>query len=175
MKTNEKDNPPTNLWNDEAIEKLKELATKEITCLFTTNLGELPLTARPMATQQVDDQGNLWFLSRDDSDKNSEIQGDNRVQLFYSNKGNAEFLSVYGRASISKDRQKIEELWTPIAKAWFEDGKDDTAISVIKVIPEDVYYWDTKYNKVITLMKIAASAVTGKNMDDGLEGKLNVQ
>lgn len=122
----------------------------------------------------ADDEGNLWFFSDKDSTKNHDIQVDNRVQLFYANKSSSEYLSVYGTAEISHDRQKIEELWTPIVKAWFTEGKDDPSISVIKVTPSDVYYWDTKHNKLVSLIKIAAAVVIGKTMDDGVEGTLDI-
>jgi general stress protein 26 len=65
-------------------------------------------------------------------------------------------------------------MWSSIAKAWFTEGKDDPAISLVKVTPEEGYYWDTKNNKMISLIKIAAAVVTGKTMDGGIEGKLNV-
>jgi hypothetical protein len=42
------------------------------------------------------------------------------------------------------------------------------------VKPESTVYRDTKNNKMIQLIKMAASLVTGKTMDDGVEGKLRV-
>jgi len=163
-----------NLISAEAIDKIKKVAMDADIALFTTNLSKLPLATRPMGTLDVDDEGNLWFLSKNDSDKNHDISHDNQVQLFYSNKGSAEYLSIYGRAQILTDRTKIEEYWTPLAKAWFKEGKDDPTITLLKVTPEDAYYWDTKENKLITLVKIAFSAVTGSNVDGGIEGKIKV-
>jgi len=163
-----------NLISAEAIDKIKKIAMDADIALFTTNLSKLPLATRPMGTLDVDDEGNLWFLSKNDSDKNHDISHDNQVQLFYSNKGSAEYLSIYGRAQILTDHTKIEEYWTPLAKAWFKEGKDDPTITLLKVTPEDAYYWDTKENKLITLVKIAFSAVTGSNVDGGIEGKLKV-
>jgi general stress protein 26 len=108
-----------NLTHQEAIDKFREIVKHESVCLFTTRLTEVPLTTRPMSVKKVCDQGNFWFLSPTDSDKNQEIANDSRVQLFISNTSNYEFLSVYGTATISRDREKIEEFWSDIAKAWF--------------------------------------------------------
>ncbi len=163
-----------NLTNQEAIDKFKELVKHENTCLFTTCLTEVPLTTRPMAIQEVCDQGNFWFLSAVDSDKNKEIIDDSRVQLFISNTSNYEFLSVYGKASISSDREKIDKYWSDIAKAWFHEGKDDPRITVIKVTPEDGFYWDTKDGKLVSLIKIVASAAIGKTLVEGVEGNISV-
>ncbi|HRH47845.1 MAG TPA: pyridoxamine 5'-phosphate oxidase family protein [Panacibacter sp.] len=163
-----------NLTNTEAVEKIKELANTADICMFTTALTTLPLTSRPMSTQTVDDEGNLWFLSKKSSEKNAEIKKDNRVQLFYASKGSAEYLSVYGEATILTDKNKAKELWTPIAKAWFSEGVDDPELSIIKVTPLDSYYWDTKNSKMVSLIKIAAAAISGKKIDDGVEGKIKV-
>jgi len=89
-----------------------------------------------MATQEVDEEGNIWFMSDRSSDKNKEIDKDNKVQLFYSHTGNYEYLSIFGRAEIVNDRSKIEELWSPMAKTWFKEGKEDPNISLIKVTPK---------------------------------------
>jgi general stress protein 26 len=128
-----------------------------------------------MATQEVDEEGNIWFMSDRSSDKNKEIDKDNKVQLFYSHTGNYEYLSIFGRAEIVNDRSKIEELWSPMAKTWFKEGKEDPNISLIKVTPEDAYYWDTKNNKMVSLIKFAMGAmgITPKN-DGDVEGRLKV-
>ncbi len=128
-----------------------------------------------MSTQKVDDQGNIWFLSSIKSDKNVEIKENDAVQLFYSNPSNYEFLSVFGNASIFTDRNMIYEMWTPFANAWFKDGKDDSDISLIKVTPESAYYWDTKNNKMISMIKMLASVFSGSPPDDGVKGTLKIK
>ena len=164
-----------NLTQQEAIDKFKELIKHEPTCLFTTQLTQVPLTTRPMSVQQVCDQGNFWFLSSSESDKNMEITIDDRVQLFFLNVSDYEFLSVYGKATITRDKQKIDELWNDIAKAWFEDGKEDPRVTVIKVTPEEGFYWDTKSGKLVSMIKILSSAVSGKTLEEGVEGTIRVK
>jgi general stress protein 26 len=164
-----------NLTADKAIEKIREIAEDANICMFVTNLKKIPLDARPMATQEVDDDGNIWFMSSKSSNKHIDIKQDDRVQLFYSHTGNYEYLSIFGKASIVNDRNKIEELWTPMAKTWFEQGKDDPDIELIRVTPEDAYYWDTKNNKMVSLIKFAMGSVGISPKDDGgFEGRLNL-
>lgn len=172
MKTNKGE--VDNLSGQEAIDKFKELVKHNPMCLFVTNLSEIPLQARPMTTQKVCDQGNFWFLSARDSNKNDDIRNGSDVQLFFANSGDSEYLSVYGEAAIIQDRNKIDELWTPVAKAWFTEGKDDPRITVIKVTPKDAHYWDTKSGKMISLLTIAAAAITGETKDNGIEGELSL-
>lgn len=169
-----KSNTIEDLDHKESIKKIKELVDHTSICLFTTNFSDTPLQTRPMATQEVDDEGNFWFLSDEDSNKNLQISEDSRVQLFYSNPSKYEFMTVYGHAMISEDRSKIEKLWNPLAKAWFKGGKDDPFLTVIQVIPDEAYYWDTKNSKMVSLLKILTSVMSGKTMDDGIEGKLKI-
>lgn len=160
---------------NESIAKLKELAEGIDICMFCTQLEKLPISARPMSCNEVDDHGDMWFISNAKSNKNFEIKQDDKVQLFFSKIGDSQYLSVFGHASIYTDKSQIEQHWTPIAKAWFEEGKDDPDVSVIKVTPSDAYYWDTKDGKAIAFLKWGIKALTGANIDDGgVEGKINV-
>lgn len=163
-----------NLNNQEAVQKLKEIAEKVDVCMFCTNLEERPIASSPMSTQEVDEKGNIWFLSADNSYRNDNIRDNNEVQLFYSLPTDYTFMSVYGKAYIYQDRETIDEYWEPIAKAWFTDGKYDPNVSVIRVEPKDIYYWDTKSNKIVSFFKFAVSAITGTPSDNGIEGKLDV-
>ena len=164
-----------NLQGNEAIEKIKELSGKASSCFFCTIVaGEKPFSTRPMAVQQVDEEGSLWFLSANDSHKNSEIAANPLVQLLFQGASYSDFLQITGLASITEDREKIKELWNPFLKVWFTEGEDDPRISVIKVDPLEGYYWDTKHNKAVVLAKRLAGAVMGKTLDDSIEGNLSV-
>ncbi|AZA54907.1 pyridoxamine 5'-phosphate oxidase family protein [Chryseobacterium sp. G0201] len=161
-----------NLTHLEAIKKIKELSESAKICMFCTELETLPINSRPMGLQETDDEGNLWFISSDDSNKNFEIKEDRRVQLFFMNNGDYQYLSVFGKATVYKDKTTIEDKWSPMANAWFEEGKDDPKVSIIRVEPTETYYWDTKVGKLVSLFSFVAAAVTGKTTDnsDGVEG-----
>jgi general stress protein 26 len=162
------------LISTEAIAKIKEMAEDIKTCMFFTELSVRPVPTRPMSVQEVDDQGNLWFLSSKSSNKNVEIKHDNEVQLVFAKNSDSHFLSIFGTAVIYTDRSHVEDVWTPIAKTWFEEGKNDPEATVIKVTPQDAYYWDTKDGKLVSLLKMAAGAITGNVDDGGVEGRLKV-
>lgn len=163
------------LNHEEAIDKLKELVEQINVCLFCTDLKtDDGATCRPMSAINVCDQGNIWFFSEKDSDKNKAINTDKNVQLFFSHPGKSSYLVVNGEAAIILDKEKIEELWTPVAKIWFKEGKDDPNISIIKVTPTTAYYWDTDGNKMINFLKMVASVVTGKNLLNSKEGTITV-
>lgn len=153
-----------------AVTKIKELVNKASICFFCTRLGNQPFATRPMSVQEVDEHGALWFLSAADSHKNAEIEQDPMVQLLFQGSAYSDFLSLYGTAHISKDPQKIKDLWHPILKTWFTEGIDDPRITVIQVVPQDGYYWDTKHNQAIAFAKRLVGAALGKTLDDSIEG-----
>lgn len=165
-----------NLHTQEAVKKLKELSESARTCMFCTELSTLPNNARPMSLQECDQEGNLWFISSSDSNKNFEIKDDNRVQLYFMNNGSSEYLSIFGKAHIYTDKNTIEDKWSSFANAWFEEGKDDPKVTIIRVTPDETYYWDTKAGKFVSMVTFIASAVTGIKTDnsDGVEGNLTV-
>ena len=157
----------------DAVTKTKELVEKAQTCFFcTASQAEGSTGARPMSVQQVDEAGNLWFLSADDSHKNEELTQNSAVTLYFQGSAHSDFLMLTGVGSIWPDREKIKELWEPIVKTWFTEGIDDPRITVIKIAPSQGYYWDTKHGKAVAGAKMLISAAIGKTLDDSIEGKL---
>ena len=156
-----------------AVEKISELAEKASTCFFCTATGQgKPFETRPMSVQDVDDQGNIWFLSADDSNLNAEINADENVQLLFQGSAHSDFLAINGKATITRDKQKIDEFWSPLLKTWYTQGKDDPRITVIEVKTESGYYWDNKHGKAVALAKMMIGALVGKTIDDSIEGNL---
>jgi general stress protein 26 len=165
----------TSLSDEKAIEKLQDLVDDINICLFCTNLkNDNIATCRPMSPQKVDNQGNLWFFSDATSEKNREIEEDNTVQLFFSSPSKNSYLVINGTAEIIRDRQKTEELWSPIVKTWFKEGKNDPNISILKVRTDSAYFWDTEGNRMWNFFKMIASAAIGANLVDSSQGSLNV-
>ena len=128
-----------------------------------------------MNVRQVDDAGHLWFLSADDSHKNLELETDPTVSLFFQGTEHSDFLHLRGRASVSRNRAKLEELWEPILKTWFTGGIDDPRITVIEVTPTSGYYWDNKHGNMVAGAKMLIGAAVGKTLDDSIEGRVSIQ
>jgi len=161
------------LYSQEALEKLKELAESIDFAMMATDLSQPPFHIIPMSTKKVDKEGSIWFLSNRNSTHNRHIEEEERVLLTYSDKGNMEFLSVYGQALIKNDKTIIKELYGSGDDAWF-DGVEDPNITAIQVRPSEAHYWDTKDGKLISLFKMAIGSVTGNEPDLGEEGKLKL-
>ena len=161
------------LQSDMAIEKIKDIVAKSKSCFFCTS-PNFESHTRPMSVQQVDDEGNLWFLSADDSHKNHELSIYPFVKLYFQGSQHSDFLCLDGIATISRDKKKIKELWEFVIGTWFTEGIDDPRITVIKVTPIDGYYWDTKHGNAIAGFKMMFGAMIHKTLDDSVEGKLRM-
>jgi general stress protein 26 len=95
-----------------------------------------------------------------------EIAEDQRVGVTFVDSGAETYVSVAGHARITNNRAQIAEFWNPFYKAWF-DGPDDPTIRVVEITPESAEYWVTKGGKIVSLVSMLASAVTGKNLEAG--------
>lgn len=172
---NQQEEHRADLSGNAAIDKIKQLIEETKSCFFCTEVATVGTThARPMGVRKVDDAGNLWFLSSDDSHKNEELLHDPRVRLYFQGSSRSDFLELSGMASVSKDEERIHELWDPTLKTWFTGGVNDPRITVIRVAPTEGYYWDTKHGSAVAGVKMLIGAMLGKTLDDSMEGRLRV-
>ncbi|MGZ8537858.1 MAG: pyridoxamine 5'-phosphate oxidase family protein [Flavisolibacter sp.] len=162
-----------NLQNKEAKEKFKKLVNDIKVCMFITNNPESDHT-RPMFTIEVEEDDSLWFFTDSRSLKVEEVKGDKNVHLVYAHPGKESYLDVWGSATINTDKKNIKDKWTPMMKAWFHHGVDDPNLCLLKVKPQNVYYWDAQHGKMISILKMVVAAVTGKNIVEDVQGKLSV-
>lgn len=158
---------------EESIAKLKELLEGIDFAMLTTIAGG-KFRSRPMSTQEVDENGDLWFFTSDETHKVEEIEADNRVGVAYSKPNDNTYVSVFGRAEVSKDRAKIEELWSPILKAWFPKGLDDPSLCLLKITIEEAEYWDSPNSTLVQFAGFVKALVTGQQADGGEYGRINM-
>lgn len=164
-----------NLKHDEAIQKLREIIDKIDVGMLATYPQDSPYVhAVPMSRQEVDEEGNVWFLFSAESDSFRHLQVNARVSLLYADVQAYTFLSLNGQATVSTDPVRIDRYWNKMVEGWFEKGREDPNIRVLKIVPIDAHYWDTKSNKLVTFLKVAANAVTGGKADVGRQGDLDV-
>lgn len=130
--------------------------------MFTTFDAQHVLTSRPLTTQQIDNEGNLWFFSSDEAAFMLDLPDNPGVNISYSDPQRNLYLSISGRAYVLKDRAKARELWNAAARSWFPKGVDDPHLTLIRVRIESAEYWDAGSTKMKQLVQIAKSAITGR-------------
>lgn len=163
-----------NLNNSEAIKKLIELIDKIDIGMVITRSKADGLHIIPLSRQEVDENGTIWMLISAESNTHQNLLENDQIDIAYSDIGNYNFLSVSGKGIVSRDQARIDKYWNKMMDAWFEKGKDDPHIRILKVETSDAHYWDNKSNKLVTFFKVATSAITGAKMDIGREGTLDL-
>ena len=151
------------------VQKVWKLANDIRECMFITWDGERQ-RARPMAAHVEQDQHAIYFLTDEHSAKNWQIENFPIVTLAFSDKGNHDYVSITGRATVSNDRAKIKDLWSAWAKAWW-DSPEDPAIRVIKMVPRDAEFWDSP-GRIVTNISMLAAALTGRKPQIGENAKV---
>jgi general stress protein 26 len=163
------------LIGEDAVRKIRSFIESTPGCFFcTSDANGGAGDARPMTALQVDEMGNLWFISASDSLKNLELAADPSATLYFQGSAHAEFMHLEGIATVTRDSLKLKELWSFTMKTWFTEGEDDPRITLIKFAPTYGYYWDTKHGKALASVKMLIGAVIGKTMDDSIEGRLDL-
>jgi len=157
-----------------AIEKLNELIKDIRIAMLTTVDHDGTLRSRPMGTQQIDADGILWFFTSAASHKVDEMQDHHEVNASYADDGDNRYVSIAGTATISRDRQKIHELWSPMHKAWFPDGPDDPDIALIRVDVHSAEYWDAPSSAMVHVVGFVKAVATGRRYEPGENEKLDL-
>lgn len=106
------------------IEKLYEQIEDIEIAMLTTRRSDGHMSSRPMATQKRAAGADLWFVASDGTGKLREIEFDPHVNLAYYKDRTREWVSVSGIAAISRDRNKIRELYAADWKIWFPEEGD---------------------------------------------------
>jgi general stress protein 26 len=97
--------------------------------------------ARPMTAQLDGDRGPIWFFTAKDNGIVRKLgQGDRAIATFTS-KGHDLFATVHGSLSVDNDRRVIDKLWNRWIAAWYEGGKDDPKLVLLRFDAERAEIW----------------------------------
>jgi general stress protein 26 len=98
--------------------------------------------ARPMTAQFEDDHGPIWFFTAKDTALVHELNGgDHRAIATFTAKGHDLFAAVHGTLTIDNDRATIDRLWNRFVAAWYEGGKDDPKLALLRLDCERAEIW----------------------------------
>lgn len=127
--------------HDEKLGKIWHLIKSAHSALLVTVAQDGTLDSRPMGCIQHEFDGTIWFLTFAASSKVKEIADDSRVLVSYARPADYEYVSLSGRARVSRDLQKIRELWSEGFRVWFPSGPEDADLALLSVEVEEAKYW----------------------------------
>jgi general stress protein 26 len=139
------------LW--EKVEKIRF-------AMLTTRTPEGALGSRPMTLQQVEGDGTLWFFTSGSTELRDDITRDASVNVAFADPGDNLYVSISGSGYFVDDREKVEELWNPMAAAWYPGGPADPDLWLLRIDPDRVDYWTPRAGKIVQMIAMAKAAIT---------------
>lgn len=157
------------------MDKIQALVKDIKYTMLTTRTSENHLHACPMNTVETSiGAKEIWLIGHNPSDTVDNIKVNDEVNLAYSSDDNKKFLSVTGKAHLVENKEKLDELWMPVYNAFFEHGKEDPKVQLIKVVPHGAEYWDNG-SAIANMVKIGSAAVTTTKIEEGLGENFSVE
>ena len=106
------------------------------------------MASRPMSNNgEVEYDGTSYYFAFADSNVVHDIKRDDKVALSFEN-GKGLYVTVKGKATLTEDKSKMADHWTPALDAWFKDGLDTDGVVMVKVDARHIRYWDTSGDKM---------------------------
>jgi len=153
------------MTDDNELETIRTIIDAAKVAVLTTTSEQGELHSRPLAVLADEFEGSLWFFTADPSPKSADIARNPQVNVAYADdKG---YLSIAGTASIERNQTRIDQLWTPMAEAWFENGKDDPSVALLRVDARSAEYWSSDKPGIVRAFEIAKAVVTKSAPDVG--------
>ena len=142
--------------------------------MFTTINADAVLASRPMTSQDMDDEGNLWFYTSTTTQLWEDIVTNPQVNLSFSEPSENVYVSISGRAERVVEREKIRALWNPAVQAWYPHGPDDPHVMLVRVVPHAAEYWDSSASNMVQMFNMAKAVLTGSTPADSEHAKLDL-
>lgn len=143
--------------------------------MMTTRNGENHLHSCPMNTTETSiGAKEIWFIGHKPSETVDNIKQNPEVNLAYVTQESDKYLSISGTAELVEDEEKLNELWSVMYNAYFEQGKDDPKVQLIKVVPHGAEYW-ANGNAITSAVKMAAAALTDNAVEKSLGENFSIK
>ena len=147
--------------DEDAVRKVHDMISKSRIAMMGTYDGSGSAHSRPMAAVQHEGD-TLWFFTRDESRKVSELQRDPRVLLDYADESSQNYVSLVGRARLTSNAAKAKELWSEPLRTWFPDGPEDPHIMLVEVNVDSAEYWDSPSSLMVHAFGYVKARLTGE-------------
>lgn len=130
--------------------------------MLTTVGNDGGLYSHPMDTQEVTDDGDVYFVVGKNSEQGQWLQDTPKVNLAYADNGS--WLSVAGTVRFLEGEEraaKIGQLWDDSMEAYFE-GKDDPNLGVLVLESDSAQFWGHTGGRVAALIDLVRTRVMGE-------------
>ena len=131
------------------ISRVWDIVEKARIGMLTTHFNG-GLRARPLEARTDRTAGIIWFVTDVRGAKDDEIDAAHDIGLVFIAEGDRVYLSITGRAFVTRDAVKAKEFWRKTDDAWFAGGFADPNVRVLRVEPVYAELWDGPSSAVVT-------------------------
>lgn len=101
---------------------------------------------QPMAPQFDDDESGahanaIWFFTKTDTDLAKAVISPSDAKMCVCSQSRETYACLSGALMVDRNEQKIEKFWSPTVAAWFDDGKDDPKLTMLRFVPDKAAVW----------------------------------
>ena len=124
----------------ELREKLWNALKSDLTVMLGVEASKSTVL-RPMTAQFKPSGHKIWFFTSKDAMISKELKkSSNSIFTFVSRKHDV-FATVHGTLEIDTDKATLDMLWNRYVAAWFEKGKEDPKLLLLRMEPKDAEIW----------------------------------
>ena len=138
--------------SDEATAKVAGLVKGIRVAMLTSIDPQGRLVSRPMATQDVEFSGDVWFIAERSAEHTLNLRSRPQVNVAYA--GSSSWVSLAGTAEVVDDPARLEEYWNAFTDAWMEGGPENPENILIHVHADTAEYWDSPGSKVTQVVNL---------------------
>ena len=122
---------------------------------------------QPMTVQSDGDSGPFYIFATKDNSLVDALSESDRAVATFTGKGHDLYASIHGSLSVETDRSKVDQFWNNHVAAWYEQGKDDPRLCLLRFDTEQAQIW-----KSASLLGAAAVKLFGRDPKEEYKGKM---
>lgn len=128
--------------------------------ILMVGTGPTVMDARPLTAARVDPQRIDFLVDGREDWVRSLSEGEPALATLSDNRSNV-WASLRGSSTTSADPALIDELWSPPASAFFEDGRDTPGITAFSIRVHEGRWWASPAGRAGSLLSMVRAAVGG--------------
>jgi general stress protein 26 len=104
--------------------------------------GSEDVHPRPMTAMTEEGSGFIWFFTSNETEIPKAVGAEEgRAVATFASESHDLFATLHGAICVDNDPAKIEKFWNPYISAWFEGGKDDPKVTLLRFDPDHAEIW----------------------------------
>ncbi|WBU57635.1 pyridoxamine 5'-phosphate oxidase family protein [Paracoccus sediminicola] len=121
----------------------------------------------PMSHNLIENDPHFWFITAKETPMAKAAAQSAQARYTICSDGKGLYADIQGALELSNDQEKLDEVWSVIASSWFEEGKQDPDLQLVRYTPAKAEVWLTDSGAIGFLYEVAKANITGDQPDMG--------